>query len=151
MAHVKVVLREDVQHLGTAGELVRVRAGYARIYLLPRGMVALATAGSIRQVEEQKKQAIARAAKLKASASALATQLGGLTIEIARQAGEGDRLYGSVTSKDVADAIKQKGYDLDKKSLVMPDAIKELGEHTVRARLGSGVEAQFKLVVKKSS
>jgi large subunit ribosomal protein L9 len=150
MAHVKVVLREDVQHLGTAGELVRVRAGYARNYLLPRGMVALATAGSIRQVEEQKKQAIARAAKLKASASALATQLGGLTIEIARQAGEGDRLYGSVTSKDVADAIKEKGYDLDKKSLVMPDAIKDLGEHTVSARLGSGVEAKFKVVVKKS-
>jgi large subunit ribosomal protein L9 len=150
MAHVKVVLREDVQHLGTAGELVRVRAGYARNFLLPRGMVALATAGSIRQVEEQKKQAIARAAKLKASASALATQLGGLTIEITRQAGEGDRLYGSVTSKDVADAIKQNGYDLDKKSLVMPDAIKDLGEHTVSARLGSGVEAKFKVVVKKS-
>jgi large subunit ribosomal protein L9 len=150
MAHVKVVLREDVQHLGTAGELVRVRAGYARNFLLPRGMVALATAGSIRQVEEQKKQAIARAAKLKASASALATQLGGITVEITRQAGEGDRLYGSVTSKDVAEAIKQKGYDVDKKSLVMPDAIKDLGEHTVTARLGSGVEAKLKVVVKKS-
>jgi large subunit ribosomal protein L9 len=150
MAHVRVVLREDVQHLGTAGELVRVRAGYARNYLLPRGMVALATAGSIRQVEEQKKQAIARAAKLKQSATALATQLGGLTVEITRQAGEGDRLYGSVTSKDVADAVKQKGYEIDKKLLVMPDAIKELGEHTVSARLGSGVEARFKVVVKKS-
>ena len=149
MAHVRVVLREDVQHLGTAGELVRVRAGYARNFLLPRGMVALATAGSIRQVEEQKKQAIARAAKLKTSATALATQLGGVTVEITRQAGEGDRMYGSVTSKDVAEAITQKGYEIDKKSLVMPEAIKELGEHTVRARLGSGVEAQFKLVIKK--
>ena len=150
MAHVHVVLREDVQHLGTAGELVRVRAGYARNFLLPRGMVSLATAGNIRQVEEAKRQAIARAAKLKASATALATQLSGLTIEITRQAGEGDRLYGSVTSKDVADAIKAKGYDVDKKTLVLPESIKELGEHTVTARLGNGVDAKLKLVVKKS-
>lgn len=150
MAHVHVVLREDVQHLGTAGELVRVRAGYARNFLLPRGMVSLATAGNIRQVEEAKRQAIARAAKLKASATALATQLSGVTVEITRQAGEGDRLYGSVTSKDIADAIKQKGYDVDKKSLALPDAIKELGEHTVTVRLGSGVDAKLKVVVKKS-
>ena len=150
MAHVHVVLREDVQHLGTAGELVRVRAGYARNFLLPRGMVSLATAGNIRQVEEAKRQAIARAAKLKASATALATQLSGVSVEITRQAGEGDRLYGSVTSKDIADAIKQKGYDVDKKSLVLPDAIKDLGEHTVTVRLGSGVDAQLKVVVKKS-
>ena len=149
MAHVRVVLREDVQHLGTAGELVRVRAGYARNFLLPRGKAALATAGSVRQIEETKKQAIARAAKLKQSAQALATQLSGITIEIARQAGEGDRLYGSVTSKDVAEAIKQKGYEIDKKDLVMPEGIKELGEHTITARLGSGVDAQLKLVVKK--
>jgi large subunit ribosomal protein L9 len=150
MAHVHVVLREDVQHLGTAGELVRVRAGFARNFLLPRGMVSIATAGNIRQVEEHKRQAIARAAKLKASASALATQLSGLTIEITRQAGEGDRLYGSVTSKDVADAIKLKGYDVDKKTLVLPDSIKALGEHKIVARLGSGVDATIKLVVKKS-
>jgi len=150
MAHVRVVLREDVQHLGTAGELVRVRAGYARNFLLPRGAAALATAGSIRQVEEQKKQAIARAAKLKASASALATQLSGVTVEIARQTGEGDRLYGSVTSKDVAEAIKVKGYEVDKKDLVMPEAIKVVGEYTIVAKLGSGVEAKIKLVVKKS-
>ena len=150
MAHVHVVLREDVQHLGTAGELVRVRAGYARNFLLPRGMVSLATAGNIRQVEEAKRQAIARAAKLKASATALATQLSGISVEITRQAGEGDRLYGSVTSKDIADAIKQKGYDVDKKSLVLGDAIKGLGEHTITVRLGNGVDAQLKVVVKKS-
>ncbi len=149
MAHVRVVLREDVQHLGTAGELVRVRAGYARNFLLPRGAAALATAGSIRQVEDQKKQAIARAAKLKASATALATQLSSVTAEITRQAGDGDRLYGSVTSKDVAEAVKAKGYDVDKKSLVMPDAIKALGEYTVTAKLGVGVEAKIKLVIKK--
>ena len=150
MAHVRVVLREDVEHLGTVGELVRVRAGYARNFLLPRGKAALASAGSVRQIEEHKRQAIARAAKLKSSAQALATQLAGVTVEVARQAGEGDRLYGSVTSKDVAAALKQKGYEVDKKDLVMPDAIKELGEHTLAVKLGSGVDAQIRLVVKKS-
>jgi large subunit ribosomal protein L9 len=150
MAHVRVVLREDVEHLGTAGELVRVRAGYARNFLLPRGAAALATAGSIRQVEEQKKQAIARAAKLKASATALASQLNGVSVQIARQAGEGDRLYGSVTSKDVAEALKAKGHDIDKKDLVMGDAIRALGEHDVQVKLGSGVETTIKVVVQKS-
>jgi len=150
MAHVRVVLREDVQHLGSVGELVRVRAGYARNFLLPRGKAALATAGSVRQIEEAKKQAIARAAKLKSSAEAQATQLNGVSITIARQAGEGDRLYGSVTSKDVAAALKEKGYDVDKRDLVMPEHIREVGEHDVTVKLGSGVDAKIKLVVKKS-
>lgn len=150
MAHVRVVLREDVQHLGSVGELVRVRAGYARNFLLPRGKAALATAGSVRQIEEAKKQAIARAAKLKTSAQAQATQLSGVSIEIARQAGEGDRLYGSVTSKDVAALLKEKGYDVDKRDLVMPEHIREIGEHDVTVKLGSGVDAKIKLVVKKS-
>jgi large subunit ribosomal protein L9 len=150
MAHVRVVLREDVQHLGAVGELVRVRAGYARNFLLPRGKAALATAGSVRQIEEHKRQAIARAAKLKLSAQALATQLSGVSVEITRQTGEGDRLYGSVTSKDVAAAIKQKGYEVDKKDLVMPETIKVVGDYTVTVKLGSGVDAQLKLVVKKS-
>src|ERR1700712_475027 len=141
MAHVRVVLREDVQHLGAVGELVRVRAGYARNFLLPRGKAALATAGSVRQIEDHKRVAIARAAKLKLSADALAAQLNGVSIEITRQAGEGDKLYGSVTAKDVVEAIKAKGYDVDKKDLVLPDSIKEVGEHTVTVKLGSGVES----------
>jgi large subunit ribosomal protein L9 len=149
MAHVRVVLREDVQHLGAVGELVRVRAGYARNFLLPRGKAALATAGSVRQIEDHKRVAIARAAKLKLSAEALATQLNGVSIEVTRQAGEGDKLYGSVTSKDIVEAIKAKGYDVDKKDLVLPEAIKDVGEHTVTVKLGSGTEAKLKLVVKK--
>lgn len=149
MAHVRVVLREDVQHVGTVGELVRVRAGYARNFLLPRGKAALATVGAARQIEDHKRVAIARAAKLKISAQALATQLSGVTVEITRQAGEGNKLYGSVTSKDVAEAIAAKGFTIDKKDLVLPESIKELGEHTITAKLGNGVDAQLKLVVKK--
>ncbi len=150
MAHVKVVLREDVQHLGVAGDLVRVRPGFARNFLLPRGMAAMATAGSIKQVEEIKRIAIARAAKLKASATALATQLGALSIEVKRQAGEGNKLYGSVTSKDIVAAIAEKGLEVDKKQVVMPEALKDLGEHTVAIRLGSGVEANVKVTISKS-
>jgi len=151
MGHVRLVLREDVQHVGTVGELVRVRAGFARNYLLPRGMAALATAGSVKRIEEQKRVAVARAAKLKLSAQALATQIATITVEISRQAGEGDKLYGSVTAQDIADAIKAKGYDVDKKKIVVADAIKALGEHTVSVKLGSGIDAQVKVVVKKGS
>ncbi len=150
MGHVRVVLREDVQHLGTAGELVRVRSGFARNYLLPRGMAALATAGSIKQIEEQRRLAVVRAAKLKQSADALAQQLAKISVEISRQAGEGERLYGSVTAKDIAEAITAKGYEIDKKKLVMPDAIKDVGEHQVGVKLGSGVEASVKVIVKRA-
>lgn len=151
MAHVRLVLREDVQHLGAVGDLVRVRAGFARNYLLPRGMATLATAGSVKRIEEEKRVAIVRAAKAKSSAQALATQIATITVEISRQAGEGDKLYGSVTAQDVADAIKAKGYDVEKKKIVIGDAIKALGEHTVAVKLGSGVDAQVKVIVKKAS
>jgi large subunit ribosomal protein L9 len=149
MAHVKLVLREDVNHLGAVGDLVRVRAGYARNFLLPRGLAVLASKGSIRQIEEHKKQAVARAAKLKSSNQALATQLSSVSVEITRQAGEGDKLYGSVTSKDIAEAIAAKGYSVDKRQITS-DAIKELGEHNVVIKLGTGVEATVKVTIKKS-
>lgn len=149
MAHVKLVLREDVNHLGAVGDLVRVRAGYARNFLLPRGLAVLASKGSIRQIEEHKKQAVARAAKLKSSNQALATQLSSVSVEITRQAGEGDKLYGSVTSKDIAEAIAAKGYSVDKRQIAT-DAIKELGEHNVVIKLGSGIDATVKVTIKKS-
>ncbi|MDB4976640.1 MAG: ribosomal protein L9p [Myxococcaceae bacterium] len=149
MAHVRVVLREDVQHLGAVGELVRVRAGYARNFLLPRGKAALATAGSVRQIEDHKRVAIARAAKLKTAAEASATKLSSVSIEVTRQAGEGDKLYGSVTSKDVVEALKAKGYEVDKKDIVLPESIKDVGDYTVTVKLGSGIESKVKLVVKK--
>jgi len=149
MAHVKLVLRDEVAHLGSAGDLVRVRAGYARNFLLPRGVAVLASAGSIRQIEEAKKQAIARAAKLKLSAQAVASALATVTVEITRQAGDGDKLYGSVTSKDISEALAAKGHTIDKKDLVIGDAIKDIGEHKVTVKLGNGVEATLKVVVKK--
>lgn len=148
--HVQLVLREDVQHLGVAGEVVRVRAGYARNFLLPRGMAVIATRGSVEQIESQKKAAVARAAKLRASAQALAETLQDMSVQLARQAGDGDKLYGSVTAKDITDALAEKGYTVDRRKLTLPSAIKDLGEHQVIAKLGHEVEATFKVVVSKA-
>ena len=146
--HVQIVLREDVKHLGQAGDLVRVRAGYARNYLLPRAMAVVATRGSIEQVENQRKAAVARAAKMKKGAEALASTLSELSLEIARSVGEGDRLFGSVTTRDVAEALAAKGYEVDRKKIVLDEPIKALGEYELAAKLGQDVTATIKLTVK---
>lgn len=149
--HIQVVLKEDVNYLGKTGELVRVRPGYARNYLLPRSLAAVATEGNISRIEHERKAALARMAKLKAEADGVAAALSAVTIEIARPVGEGDRLYGAVTSRDVAEALKLKGYDVDRKKLQLPDSIKQLGEYEVSTKLGAAVTAKFKLVVKAAS
>lgn len=147
-SHIQVVLREDVEHLGKTGELVKVRPGYARNYLLPRQLAAAATEGNISRIEHERKAALARMAKLKQESEGVAAALSEITIEISRPVGEGDRLYGAVTSRDVADALKAKGYNVDRKKLQLPDAIKALGEYEVSAKLGASVTAKLKLVVK---
>lgn len=146
-SHIQVVLRDDVENLGKSGELVRVRPGYARNYLLPRGLAALATRGNIAQVEHEKKVAIARAAKLRGDAEAVSKRIGGTTVEIAVQAGEGDKLFGSVGTKDIAEALAKKGHEIDRKKIVLADNIKTLGEHEVAVKLGYEVTATVKVVV----
>lgn len=149
-AHVRVILRNDVAKLGAAGELVRVRPGFARNYLLPRSLAVVATDTNVKQIEHERKLAVAAAAKQKGAAEGLAAKLNGLVLDIEAQAGEGDRLFGSVTSRDVADALHKRGVELDRKHIELPDAIKTLGEHDVSARLGAGVVAKFKVKVKAS-
>lgn len=148
--HVHVILRRDVDKLGHAGELVRVKPGFARNYLLPRSLAVVATDDNVRQVEHERKVAVAVAAKQKSQAEGLAAQIGGLNIEIQAQAGEGDKLFGSVTTRDIADALHKKGIDLDRKHLDLASPIKALGEYDVTARVGSGVTTTFKVVVKAS-
>lgn len=150
-AHVRVILKRDVDKLGTAGELVRVRPGFARNFLLPRSLAVVATDSNVKHIEHERKQALASAAKLKSQAQGIAAQVQGLVIEIEAQAGEGDKLFGSVTSRDVADALHKRGIELDRKHIELPDAIKSLGEYDVTARLGAGVTQQFKVKVKASS
>jgi large subunit ribosomal protein L9 len=149
-AHVQVVLKQDVENLGSAGEIVKVRPGYARNYLLPRSLAAVATRDNMRQVEHERQVALTLAAKLKKGAEALAAQLQGQTVEVRMQAGEGDKLFGSVTTRDVCDALASRGVDIDRKKLVLPDAIKTLGEYELTVKFGSDVSASFKLVVARA-
>ena len=145
--HLQVVLRKDVDKLGLAGELVRVKPGFARNYLLPRGLAALATGENVKQIEHERRIAMAAAEKERKLAEGTAALIEGLTIELSMQAGEGDRLYGSVTSRDVADALASRGISVDRKKLVLPDTIKALGQYDINAKLGHEVYARFKLIV----
>lgn len=150
-SHIQVVLKDDVENLGKSGELVRVRPGYARNFLLPRGLAALATRSNIAQVEHEKAVAIARAAKLRGDAESVAKRLEGIVVEIAVAAGEGDKLFGSVGTKDVADALAKKGHEIDRKKIVLADNIKTLGEHSVAVKLGYEVTATIKVKVVRAA
>lgn len=144
---VQVILRDDVEHLGRSGELVRVKPGYARNFLLPRGLAAIATRGNIAQIEHEKKAALARAAKLRASAEQRAGQLDGVRVEISAKAGDNEKLFGSVGAKDIADALEAQGIEIDRKKIVLPDPIKELGDHDVPIKLGYEVTGTVKVTV----
>jgi large subunit ribosomal protein L9 len=149
--HVHVILKRDVDKLGHAGELVRVRPGFARNYLLPRSLAVVATDNNVKQIEHERKLAVATAAKLKSTAQGIAAQVTGLTVEIAVQSGEGDKLFGSVTTRDIAEALHKRGIELDRKHIDLANPIKALGEYDVTARFGAGVTTQFKVKVTGTS
>lgn len=147
---VQIVLKDDVDNLGRSGELVRVKPGYARNYLVPRGLAALATHGNVAQIEHEKKAAVARASKLRAGAEGRAAELSSVTIEITAQAGENEKLFGSVGTRDIAQALAKKGIEIDRKKIVLQEPIKEVGEHEVPIKLGYEVQATIKVVVTAS-
>jgi large subunit ribosomal protein L9 len=144
---IQVVLRDDVDNLGKSGELVKVKAGYARNYLIPRGLAAVATRGNVARIEHEKKAAVARGAKLKKAALDRAGSLDGATVEIKAHAGESDKLFGSVGAKDIAEALVAKGFEVDRKKIVLAEPIKDLGEHELKIKLGYDVVATVKVVV----
>lgn len=143
----QVILKEDIHNLGKAGEVVKVRPGYGRNFLIPQGKAAVATAGNVAQIEHQKKLIAAKNAKLMKDAQSIADRLAQLEVQIERAVGEEDRLFGSVTSRDIEEALHKKGVTLDHKKLHVGEIIKTIGIHTVEARLGQGVVAQVKVVV----
>ncbi|HEY7724575.1 MAG TPA: 50S ribosomal protein L9, partial [Anaeromyxobacteraceae bacterium] len=122
----KVILREDVDNLGKGGELVEVRPGYGRNFLIPRGLAVLANAKNVKELEHQKKVAEAKAAKLKSSAEALAKRLAETPVALKRKAGEQDKLFGSVTALDVVEALAARGLQIDRRSIDLPEPIKTL-------------------------
>jgi large subunit ribosomal protein L9 len=143
----EVILREHVDNLGRRGEIVKVAAGYARNYLLPRKLALAVTESNKRQIDREKKVAEVRDAEEKNHADALAQRLAQTDIEIARRVGEHDALYGSVTSADVAQALAAKGFDVDKRKVQMPDPFKAIGEYTVPVKIHRDVTAQVKVKV----
>ncbi len=144
-----IILREHVEHLGARGEIVKVADGYARNYLLPRKLALLATEGNKKRVERERKIAEAREAEERAASEAIATRLSALELTFTRRVGETEQLYGSVTSQDIADALKAKGFEVDKRKILLPDALKALGEVTVPVKLHRDVTAQLKVTVTK--
>lgn len=144
---IEVILREDVKDLGQAGNLVRVRPGYARNFLLPRGLAYEATEGNKKRIAAETRARITRLASEKSGAEELAAALGAVTLSIPAKAGEGDRLFGSVTTQDLADALAAKGYAIDKRKFELEHPIKNLGEHTVPIRLHPEVKADLKVTV----
>ena len=147
---VEVVLRENLEHLGSIGDVVRVRRGYARNFLLPRGLAAVASRGNVRQIEHEKAVQAQRIAKLRSVQERIVDDLAKVTLMVAKEAGEDGKLFGSVTSNDVLEGLKAKGVDdVDKKKLVMPEQIiKEVGSYEVGVKLPYGLTAIVKLEVK---
>jgi large subunit ribosomal protein L9 len=148
---VEVVLKEHLEHLGSIGDVVRVRRGYARNYLLPRGLAVVATYGNVRQIEHEKAVQAQRIAKLRAEQEQIVAELSKVTVMVAKEAGEDGKLFGSVTSNDVLEGLKAKGIeiDIDKRKVVMPpQPIKEVGSYEIGVKLAYGLTATVKLVVK---
>ena len=137
MATTNVLLREDVDNLGARGEIVRVKAGYARNFLLPRKLAVEATPGNVKQIEAERSALLKKEAQERAGAEAQAGQMGGLRLNFERKVGEHGLLYGSVTAMHIADALKEKGYEIDRRRVHLAEPIKETGEYTVSGEGGA--------------
>ncbi len=135
MANTNVLLREDIDHLGARGDIVRVKAGYARNYLLPRKLAVQATASNVKQIEQERAALLKKEATERTGAEAQAEQMRALRLDFQRKVGEHGILYGSVTSMDIAEALKERGYEIDRRRISLREAIKEKGEFSVNVRL----------------
>ena len=147
MAHTQVLLREDIDNLGARGEIVRVKAGYARNYLLPRNLAVEATANNVRQIEGERAALAKREAKERSTAELQAEQLRKLTLTFERKVGEMGVLYGSVTSMDIAHKLKDEGYEIDRRKVVLREPIKRFGNYTVPLRLHRDVTVELPVSV----
>lgn len=143
----KLILCEDVDNLGHMGETVTVADGYARNYLVPRKLAVPVDSASAKQVEHELGIIRRREEKLRAQQTEQARKLDGVTVEIKVRAGEGDKIFGSVTAAQIAEQLAAQGHEVDRKSIQLKDHIKELGIFTVPVRLGKGIEASIRVWV----
>ena len=144
---IEVILREDVKTLGRAGEMVRVKPGYARNYLLPQGLAYEATEGNKKRIAGETKARVSRDQAEKTQAQQVATTLSAVTLTLSGKAGEEGKLFGSITSQDVADALARAGHTVDKRRIELDHPIKTLGEHAVKIRLHPEVHAELRVSV----
>jgi len=142
--NIQVILREDVAHVGHLGEIVSVRPGFARNFLLPRGLAVVASDRQKNRIEHEKKVLDSRLAKLKKGAEDIKSKLDGVTLPIAKAAGENEKLFGSVTAMEVEALLKEKGFDITRKQIVFGDPIKTVGTHEVPVKLHPDVTATEK-------
>jgi large subunit ribosomal protein L9 len=145
----QIILQEDVEKLGTRGELVEVAEGYARNFLLPRKLGLEATVGNLKRLEKMRANFAKKEATETEAAQKQAEQLAAVSLEFTRKAGENDQLFGSVTSGDVAEALAAKGFEIDKKRIVLAEPIKIMGEYEIPVKLHREVTQNVKLSVKK--
>ena len=137
-----VILREDIDKLGARGQVVQVASGYARNFLLPKRLAVAATEANKKIVEQERQSHLRKEAKQKTEAEDLGKMMAGVTVTISQKAGENDQLFGSVTSKDVAEALEQKNFTIDRRKIQLDEPIKQLGEHKVMVRLHRDVTAE---------
>jgi large subunit ribosomal protein L9 len=148
----EVILREHVDNVGKRGDIVKVADGFARNFLLPRKLALPATDANRKHVERERKIAEVREAGERSQAEAIASRLNAIDIAIARRVGETDQLYGSVTSADIADFLKTKGFEIDRRKIILPEPIKAIGDHDVPLKLHREVTVPLKVrVIKEGS
>jgi len=146
---VKLILREDVENLGKIGQIVEVAGGYGRNYLLPRGLAVKASTKNLKEQEHQKKLIQARMDRQKKDAQEMAGSLDSVSCTIARKTGEDEKLYGSVTSRDIEEALREEGVSIDRKRILLEEPLKKLGVYTVPVKLHAEVTGNIKVWVVK--
>jgi large subunit ribosomal protein L9 len=145
----QIILQEDVEKLGARGQVVEVKEGYARNFLLPRKLALEANAGNMKRLEKMRASFAKKEATEKGDAQKLAELLSGVSLELSRKAGESDHLFGSVTSGDISEALAAKGFTIDKRKITLAEPIKIVGEFEIPIRLHREITANVKLAVKK--
>lgn len=143
----QIILTQDVTNLGKAGDLVTVRPGYGRNYLVPRGLAVTATVHNKNQLEHERRAIEKRVAKERAGATELASRLNGMTLQFERRVGEDEKLFGSVSNRDIADQLKRANIEIDHRSIVLDQPIKAIGKYEVPVKLAAGVNASLKFWV----
>jgi len=143
----KVILKQDVPSLGKAGDLIKVNDGYARNLLIPKGLAIEANEKNTKTLQHEKNNILQKTQKEHKIADGLALALSNVTLTMSRKVGDQDKIFGSVTTKDIESALKEKGYDIDRKMIIHDEQIKSLGEFKIKIKLLSGVDTELKLIV----